>query len=211
VIFDPLFTLLLSTQVAKRKKPFLVPGPRKKRPKSSPGPFLSTHKRRGVWFRSAAAWPLREAAVADLVRERERATATLQPDPRAVKWECIGATNIGGRMTCAVCHPTEPNKIWAGAAGGGVWLTTDGGLHWQALWDKENVLNVGALAIDAKVPDTIYCGTGEANLSADSYPGVGLYRSGDGGKTWSLLADHCRRSARLDAPPSGRRWAPIWR
>jgi photosystem II stability/assembly factor-like uncharacterized protein len=43
------------------------------------------------------------------------------------------------------------------------------------------------LAIDANNPDTIYCGTGEANLSADSYPGVGLYKSSDAGKTWQLL------------------------
>jgi photosystem II stability/assembly factor-like uncharacterized protein len=49
-------------------------------------------------------------------------------------------------------------------------------------------LNIGSLAIDPTNPATLYCGTGEANLSADSYPGVGIYRSIDGGESWQLLA-----------------------
>jgi photosystem II stability/assembly factor-like uncharacterized protein len=49
-------------------------------------------------------------------------------------------------------------------------------------------LNIGSLAIDPKNPDVIYCGTGEANLSADSYGGVGIYKTADGGATWKLLA-----------------------
>jgi photosystem II stability/assembly factor-like uncharacterized protein len=91
-------------------------------------------------------------------------------------------------MTCAVCHPTEPERLWAGAAGGGVWQSTDAGKHWQALWDDKPSLNTGALALDPQDPDTIYCGTGEANLSADSHPGVGLFRSLNAGQSWQLLA-----------------------
>jgi photosystem II stability/assembly factor-like uncharacterized protein len=91
-------------------------------------------------------------------------------------------------MTCVGCHPSHPDQVWAGAAGGGVWFSPDAGRTWQSLWDSEDVLNVGALAIDPGNPDLIYCGTGEANLSADSYPGVGIYRSVDAGKTWRLAA-----------------------
>jgi photosystem II stability/assembly factor-like uncharacterized protein len=79
--------------------------------------------------------------------------------------------------------------IWAGAAGGGVWTSRDAGRTWTSLWSSQAVLNVGSLAIDTTNPDTIYCGTGEANLSLDSYPGVGIYQTTDGGKTWKLLAD----------------------
>ena len=91
-------------------------------------------------------------------------------------------------MTCAVCDPAHPESIWAGAAGGGIWKSVNGGRNWEALWHREATLNIGSLAIDPVNPEVIYCGTGEANLSSDSYPGVGIYRSIDGGKSWQLLA-----------------------
>ncbi|WP_283335514.1 hypothetical protein [Rhodococcus sp. IEGM 1307] len=91
-------------------------------------------------------------------------------------------------MTCLVCHPDHPERLWAGAAGGGVWHSPDAGMTWQSLWHDQPSLNVGSLAIDPQQPDTIYCGTGEANLSADSHPGIGVMRSLDAGATWQMLA-----------------------
>jgi photosystem II stability/assembly factor-like uncharacterized protein len=153
----------------------------------SPQPRLSSHKKRSVWFRARASWPLREAAVHILVSERNRVEKTLAARDTVV-WESIGPTNIGGRMTSIVCHPDNPDQIWAGAAGGGVWKSNNAGRTWCSLWRDQESLNVGSLAIDPKNPAVIYCGTGEANLSADSYAGVGIYRTKDGGDTWSLLA-----------------------
>ena len=69
-----------------------------------------------------------------------------------------------------------------------MWKSTDAGATWRALWHTEDSLNVGSLAISPNNPDILYCGTGEANLSADSYAGVGVYRSTDGGESWMLLA-----------------------
>jgi photosystem II stability/assembly factor-like uncharacterized protein len=100
----------------------------------------------------------------------------------------VGPSNIGGRMTSVVCHPADAERLWAGAAGGGVWRSSDAGRSWQPLWHDEPSLNVGALAIDPADPDILYCGTGEANLSADSHPGVGMMRSLDAGTTWQMLA-----------------------
>jgi photosystem II stability/assembly factor-like uncharacterized protein len=91
-------------------------------------------------------------------------------------------------MTSVVCHPENPDCIWAGAAAGGVWQSNDGGLTWRSVWSKQESLNIGSLAIDPGNPAVIYCGTGEANLSADSYGGVGIYKTADGGATWKLLA-----------------------
>jgi photosystem II stability/assembly factor-like uncharacterized protein len=82
----------------------------------------------------------------------------------------------------------HPERIWVGAAGGGVWQSSDAGQTWESFWNSQDILNIGAIAIDRKNPDTLYCGTGEANLSLDSYPGVGLYRTVDGGQKWQLLA-----------------------
>jgi photosystem II stability/assembly factor-like uncharacterized protein len=100
----------------------------------------------------------------------------------------MGPTNIGGRCTAAVVHPASPDVLWIGAAGGGVFKSTDGGASWKSLWLKQDSLNVGAMAIDLQDPAVVYCATGEADLSADSYPGVGVYRTTDGGDTWSLWA-----------------------
>jgi hypothetical protein len=100
----------------------------------------------------------------------------------------VGPTNIGGRITSLACHPKHPERLWAGAAGGGVWHSKDGGENWASCWDDQDILNIGSLAVDPRNPDTLYCGTGEANLSLDSYPGVGLYNSKDAGRTWQLLA-----------------------
>src|SRR5213594_3033196 len=108
---------------SKTKEPkHLKPGPRRKdlKKKHRPRVRLSRHKQRSIWFQSRSAWPLREAPVHILVRERNRTKETLSAR-KGVGWKCIGPTNVGGRMTSIVCHPQEPNRIWAGAAAGGVW------------------------------------------------------------------------------------------
>jgi photosystem II stability/assembly factor-like uncharacterized protein len=150
---------------------------------------LSQHKVRGRWFQARSSWPVREAPVHTLIRERNRVEKSLVPPPNmATSWECVGPTNIGGRITALACHPIHPERIFAGAAGGGVWRSNDAGQTWGACWSDQDILNIGSLAIDQKNPDTIYAGTGEANLSSDSYPGIGLYKSADAGQTWQLLA-----------------------
>lgn len=160
---------------------------------------LTSHKARSRWFRTRAAWPIREAPVHKLVRERLRVEKALAPPPNfTAKWECVGPTNIGGRLTCLAYHPKYPERIWAGAAGGGVWQSKDGGQNWASCWNDQDILNIGSLAVDPRNADTIYCGTGEANLSLDSYPGIGLYSSRDAGRTWQLLA-----SSERSGVPSG--------
>lgn len=162
--------------------------PKKTRPGGIPEPRTTTHKKRAVWFQTRVAWPYREPSARPLLNERARAAAELAQQPGTDQWELVGPTNVGGRMT-SVCSPAKkPNTIWAGAAGGGVWRSDDGGQHWRGLWYSEPTLNIGALAVDPTNPSIVYCGTGEANLSADSYPGVGLFRSVDGGDSWHILA-----------------------
>ena len=105
---------------------------------------------------------------------------------------------LAAGLTCLAYHPKHPERIWAGAAGGGVWQSKDGGQNWASCWNDQDILNIGSLAVDPRNADTIYCGTGEANLSLDSYPGVGLYNSKDAGRTWQLMA-----SAERSGVPSG--------
>jgi photosystem II stability/assembly factor-like uncharacterized protein len=163
-------------------------GPKKKLPSGPPRPRRTTHKTRSVWFRARTAWPYREPSSQSLAGDRARTEAALAPFPGTEQWELVGPTNVGGRMTCACVAPKRPNIMWAGAAGGGVWKSEDGGQHWRPLWHSQPTLNIGSLALDPANPMVVYCGTGEANLSADSYPGVGVFRSLDGGESWQILA-----------------------
>jgi photosystem II stability/assembly factor-like uncharacterized protein len=164
-------------------------GPKKKpRAAGAPPTRISHHKNRSAWFQARASWPVREAPVRRLVAERARAVAELDDAPITGAWDAAGPANIGGRATSIVCHPTNPKRIWLGTAGGGVWSSTNAGASWKSLWHSQDVLNVGSLAIDPFDPKVLYCGTGEANLSADSYPGVGIYRTSNSGRTWHLLA-----------------------
>ena len=176
--------------------PTLARGPRKELSKTVLQPQHTTHKLRAGWFQARASWPFREPDIENLLTERARTQPAQPAPPAASQWEAIGPTNIGGRCTSLVCHPTNPDILWIGAAGGGVWKSTDGGGTWSTVWHSQESLNIGALAIDPSNPDVLYCGTGEANLSADSYAGVGVYRTQDGGDTWVLWAP----AARLKLP-----------
>lgn len=152
------------------------------------GPVSPNHKVRSQWFQARTTWPYREAPITLLNRAHAQSAVAPQAATASSVWELAGPTNIGGRMTSVVCHPQNADVVWAGAAGGGVWKSTDAGANWQPLWHSQPTLHVGSLAIDPQNPDILYCGTGEANLSADSYPGVGLFRSTNGGTSWLLLA-----------------------
>jgi photosystem II stability/assembly factor-like uncharacterized protein len=165
---------------------FIQPGLTKKELKIAKPERISTHKQRAEWFQDRAAWPWREPPIRKLVRERWRA-ARIPILPGYAECECVGPTNIGGRITSMTVHPDDPDSIIVGAAGGGLWKSANAGRTWKPLWHKRD-LNIGSLARDPSDPDVIYCGTGEANLSADSYPGVGLYRSTNNGRTWRRWA-----------------------
>ncbi|MCA1579891.1 MAG: IPT/TIG domain-containing protein [Acidobacteria bacterium] len=101
-------------------------------------------------------------------------------------WVSLGPTNGAGRMTGISPHPTDVGTVLAGAAGGGVWKTTDGGASWVSLTDGLNDLSVGAVAYAPSSPNVVYLGTGEGSYAVDFIPGIGLLKSTDGGATWTL-------------------------
>ena len=176
-----------SSPKTNQESKFLQPGgPGKKELKTQKPSRVSTHKHRSEWFQDRAAWPFREPPIQKLESERRRAKRTARV-PGKTKWQSVGPSNIGGRVTCITVHPDNEDDIIIGAAGGGLWRSKDAGINWKYLWHKRD-LNIGSLARDPSRPNTIYCGTGEANLSADSYPGIGLYRSTNNGRSWKRRA-----------------------
>lgn len=167
--------------------PRLLENPRRKKPRRVKSLSFNTHKARARWFENRETWPFREVNMSAYHEERARFDSTSPSSP--VSWQRAGPTNIGGRMTSLAVDPADPARLVAGAAGGGVWASSDAGQTWNALWHRQPTLNVGAVAMDPSDPQVIYVGTGEANLSADSHPGVGVFVSRDGGASWGVLAD----------------------
>ncbi len=103
----------------------------------------------------------------------------------ALVWQQAGPFNIGGRVTALAV--ASDGSIYLGSANGGVWKSVNAGVNWTCVTDQQPFYSVGALAADPSTPGTIYCGTGEANSSVDSYDGNGLWRTTDGGASWANL------------------------
>ena len=105
-------------------------------------------------------------------------------------WRLIGPFR-GGRVLAVQGIPGNNRRFYFGAVDGGVWTTEDAGRTWQPVFDSEPVGSIGALAIAPSDPDTIYVGTGEADMRSDIAHGEGIYKTHDAGKHWSFtgLAD----------------------
>ena len=99
----------------------------------------------------------------------------------------IGPALMSGRINDLELHPNNPRIIYAGAAGGGVWKSNDGGSTFNPIFE-DYCQSIGAITLDPSDPDnTVYVGTGETWTRNSVTIGDGLYRSKDGGITWKKL------------------------
>ncbi len=94
---------------------------------------------------------------------------------------------MSGRITAITTDPTDVNIIYAGAASGGVWRSKSGGTNWTPIFDKAPTQSVGAIAVNPLNPDEIWVGTGEGNPRNSQNFGLGIFRSLDGGETWTCM------------------------
>jgi photosystem II stability/assembly factor-like uncharacterized protein len=110
-------------------------------------------------------------------------------DPRLfgeMRWRCIGPFR-GGRTVAISGVPHQPNVFYMAAVNGGAWKTTDFGNTWSPIFDDQPTGSVGALAVAPSDPNVIYVGSGEGLQRPDLATGDGIYKSTDGGKTWTHL------------------------
>jgi photosystem II stability/assembly factor-like uncharacterized protein len=103
----------------------------------------------------------------------------------AMRYRYIGP--VGNRVTSVVSVPGQPNIYYVGAASGGIFKTTDGGIHWEPIFDGQPVSSIGSLAIAPSDPNIVWAGTGEAHIRSHISVGAGIYKSTDSGKTWKLM------------------------
>ena len=109
-----------------------------------------------------------------------------ESDNSVPSWDFAGPVNIGGRTSDLEYDPNNPNIVYAGAATGGVFKSTDGGITFFSVFDDLAVLPIGDIAVDPVNSNIVYAGTGEANGGHNNFAGGGIYKSTNGGTSWEL-------------------------
>ncbi len=105
----------------------------------------------------------------------------------ALSWRQIGPAVAGGRVAAVAGSDDDPLLYYIGSAGGGVFKTTDGGVTWNDVWPASSVGAIGAVAVAPHNRDVVWVGTGEAAPRNDASYGNGVWRTTNGGRTWTWL------------------------
>ncbi len=125
-------------------------------------------------------------ALASIIAASFATNAIAQSDSYPLHWRTIGPTRAG-RARALAGVPSQPNVFYAGFDNGGVWRSTDYGSTWTPLFDSQPTGSIGAIGVAASDPNVIYVGTGAGIIRPDLAIGDGMYKSTDGGKTWTHL------------------------
>ena len=99
----------------------------------------------------------------------------------------IGPAVTSGRIVDIDVNPQDPTEYYVASGHGSLWKTTNGGVTFSPIFDDQPVFAMGAVAIDPGNPHIVWAGTGENNAHSNTVPGDGVYKSEDGGKTWTNL------------------------
>jgi photosystem II stability/assembly factor-like uncharacterized protein len=128
---------------------------------------------------------------------------TSDPLLRGFRWRSIGPAGQGGRVDDIEAIETDPATFYVGFATGGLWKTTNRGITFEPVFDSYGTHSIGDIAIAPSNPDVVYVGTGEPNNRQSSSFGEGVYKTTDGGKTFSHVGLRNTQSiARVVVHPS---------
>ncbi|MDQ3803465.1 MAG: glycosyl hydrolase [Acidobacteriota bacterium] len=101
-----------------------------------------------------------------------------------LEWRQIGPANMGGRTADVEGVPGNPHVVYVATASGGLWKTTNGGVRWTPVFERQGTISIGDVALEPGNPEVVWVGTGESNVRNSVSFGDGVYKSTDGGKTW---------------------------
>jgi len=104
-----------------------------------------------------------------------------------LEFRSIGPAVMGGRVTDFAFHPSRRQEFFAAHAVGGLWKTTNNAITWTPVFDKEGAYSIGVVTIDPTNPNIVWVGTGENNSQRSVAYGDGIYKSLDGGKSWTNM------------------------
>ena len=106
-----------------------------------------------------------------------------------LRWRAVGPRLQGGRIEAIAVHPTKPNTIYVGPGSGNLWKTTNNGMSWQPIFERESTFTIGSVAISRSDPDVVWVGMGETQPrhSGYSFAGTGVFKSVDAGRTWKNM------------------------
>jgi hypothetical protein len=114
--------------------------------------------------------------------------AYLNPDLlKEFCWRMVGPAMPSGRVWTVVGVESDPKTIYAGTAGGVVWKTTNHGTTWKPIFEHEGSSSIGAIAVAKQNPNIAWVGTGEPASVRSNRLGDGVYKSTDGGETWTNM------------------------
>jgi photosystem II stability/assembly factor-like uncharacterized protein len=118
-----------------------------------------------------------------------------------LRWRMIGPFR-GGRVNGVTGVPGQPETFYFGSVGGGVWKSTNSGRTWTPIFDSQPIASIGAIAVAPSNANTVYVGSGEADMRSQISYGNGMYKSTDAGKTWLHLGlDGTRQIGRVLVDP----------
>ncbi|MHC4406680.1 MAG: WD40/YVTN/BNR-like repeat-containing protein, partial [Planctomycetota bacterium] len=191
-----LAALLISaaTAVAQEKEVPVAPAePRKEKAQKAPVAPAEQRKEKVQKAPAAPAKPPKEKAEkappAQAKKEKperkEEKPIPFNPEwVKALAWRSIGPASMGGRIVDVEVVESDPFTFYVATASGGLFKTTNNGTTFSAVFDKENTVSIGDVAVSYSDPNVVWVGTGEHNARNSVSWGDGVYRSTDGGKTW---------------------------
>src|SRR5919205_2723459 len=104
-----------------------------------------------------------------------------------LEYRSIGPATMGGRIADIEGVPSDPNVVYVASASGGLWKTTNGGVTWKPIFERQGTISLGDIALAPGNPDVVWVGTGESNVRNSVSFGDGVYKSTDGGHTWQHM------------------------
>jgi len=143
------------------------------------------------------------AAPASTLNEKKPADPLTSPDTyRGLHLRSIGPAFISGRVTSLAVNPFNRAQYYVGVASGGVWKTNNDGLTWDPVFQNEGSFSIGDVKLDPHDPSIVWVGTGENNSQRSVDYGDGVYKSEDGGKSWTNLGlKHSEHIGRIAISP----------